>query len=80
MIVGFALLVDAFNIMFVLILNLFLARSIYNGYIKNAVLEDWIGYLAFLGTYVVLLLLGTVWTVWIGNGIIEDVELFRYFK
>lgn len=80
MIVGFALLTNSFNMLLLLILNLLVTQALYAEYIKKAVEKPWIGYLAFLGTYTVLLILGAVWTAYLGNGVIEDIEFFKYFQ
>ena len=80
MIIGFALLANLLNILMILVLNLFLTQAIYYKFIRPATSVRWIAYLAGLGTYTALLILGALWTAYMGNGIIEDIEFFEYFK
>ena len=78
MVWGIAILFRAEHLLILLACHLFLTHLFDRFYISSLIETAWLRFLIGLGFLSFTLLLGAIWTYYLGHGIIYDLELFNY--
>ena len=80
MTIGIGLLLDLKSLIFLLTIHSWLSIIFYRTHLYPAKISSLLKLIALLGFFSFTLILSALWFTYFGQGLIRDIELFRYHR